>query len=97
MNLTGNEAVSYSGVYGLTIGDNVVPLTAGNDFPCGDFYHNYYQPYFIQWYPNIYSCYPNRIEQAFKVASKLMETKIISNDLNIKDFLKLVNDIAEVL
>ena len=95
--LTGNEAVCYN-AGGLTLGDNVVPLTIGNDFPCGDFYHNYWQPYYPQWYPSYaYTLYtPSKIEQAFKVVGKLVENKVIK-DLNVKEFMKLVTDIAEVL
>ena len=95
-NLTGNEAVSYN-AGGLTLGDNVCPLTVG-DQQTGDFYNNYWAPYYPQWYPSYaYTLYtPSKIEQAFKVVGKLVENKVIK-DLNVKTFMKLVTDIAEVL
>jgi len=106
MNLTGNEAVSYN-VGGLTIGENVVGLTVGDNLQgqaggnyIGDdpFYHNYYYPNWSTWYPStIMVAQPSKIEQGFKIVGKLLESKIITKDLTIKEFTKLVNDIAEIL
>ena len=99
-NLTGNEAVNYSAnAGGLTIGENVVPLTFGNNAIAGDFYNNYWQPYYPNWYPS-YSTYiytPSKIEQAFKIVGKLIETKVITKNLTVKEFMKTVSDIAEVI
>ena len=100
INLTGNEAVSYSAnAGGLVLGENVVPLTFGNNAPAGDFYNNYWYPYYPQWYPTystvVYN--PSKIEQAFKIVGKLIETKVISKNLTVKEFMKTVSDVAEVI
>lgn len=96
--LTGSESVSFN-ANALTLGENVVPLTFGNNAIAGDFYNNYWQPYYPQWYPSYaYTLYtPSKIEQAFKIVGKLLETKIITKDLTVKEFMKTVSDIAEVI
>lgn len=85
---TGSEMVSYTG--------------NGTGYDVGDYYIAPY--YYYPWYrEEIHHYYPmyvpheqNKIEQAFKIVSKLMEKKIVSG-LNVKQFVGLVNDIAEIL
>ena len=83
---TENEIMSYS--------DNI--LSAG-DFVIGNYYswYNY-------WYPQYYPAYINipeksKIEQAFKIVEKLMKHKIIEKELTVKEFIKIVDEIANIL
>lgn len=84
MQLNGNETLSCHSGY---VGD--FPPTHNVDY----FYH-----YYPIWYPSIsYITEKSKIEQAFKIVGKLLESKIITKDLTIKEFMKLINDVAEVI
>jgi hypothetical protein len=90
-NLSGQELVSYSNG----------GLTAGG-YGLGDYsYPNYYETfhyYYPQWYPTYhYVTEKSKIEQAFKILGKLLELKIVEKELTVKEFMKMVNEIAEVL
>ena len=94
--LNGSEAVSYSGEV-LTVGGNVIPLTFNNGNASGDCY-DFYHYFYPQFYPSYsYIQVPNKIEQAFKILGKLLESKRITKELTVKEFMKTVNDIAEVI
>jgi hypothetical protein len=64
-------------------------------------YDNYYDFYYY-YYP---ICYPtveyvkekSKVEQAFKILGKLMENKLIKDTISVKKFVKLVNEIANVI
>jgi hypothetical protein len=102
-NLSGLETVRYSQssnsfeLYPQQT-NNTVGLTVGMTWPT---YTEYY-PYHEHYYPAYYPCYSfapekSKIEQAFKIVGKLMEKNLIKKDLNVKDFIKLVNDISEII
>jgi hypothetical protein len=74
-------------------------LSAGgtNVNNCNDYWNNWYQPY-VYSYPVYHYCNEkSKVEQGFKIVAKLLESKIITKELTIKEFIKLVNDIAEIL
>jgi hypothetical protein len=63
----------------------------------GDF--TYWQPYVDRWYP---ACLPywsqaNKVETAFRLAQKLIKNKLITEPKTVKDFIELVNLLAEEL
>jgi len=62
-----------------------------------DFWDNCYRPCYSQWYPPYQVYEKSEIERAFKIAGKLLEEKIIEKELTIREFIKLVNDIAEII
>jgi len=89
MNYTGEELVNYSG--------NTLQI-GGTNYPIGDYYYPIYNEYYHNWYPtHTFITEKSKIEQGFKIVGKLLENKIITKDLTIKEFIKLVNDIAELL
>jgi len=90
-NMTGSETVSINNAV-LTAGDYTLGSvqTLGNC--CDTFYH-----YYPNWYPSYHLCEKSKIEQSFKIIGKLLESKIIEKELTVKDFMKLVNDIAEII
>lgn len=106
MQLNGSEAVTYN-AGNLTAGGAV--LGSAGDYPLGNagsntlnmnnavFYDNYYQPYYHTWYPTYHVCEKSKVEQAFKILGKLLEQKIIERELTVKEFMKMVNDIAEII
>ncbi len=49
------------------------------------------------WYPTYHVCEKSKVEQAFKILGKLLEQKIIERELTVKEFMKMVNDIAEII
>lgn len=96
MQLNGAEAVSYN-AGNLTAGD--YPLGyAGDNLNMNNavFYDNYYH-YYPTWYPTYHICEKSKVEQAFKILGKLLEQKIIERELTVKEFMKMVNDIAEII
>ena len=68
-------------------------------------YHITYPDYYYyheHYYPVYYPCCSwitekSKVEQAFKIVGKLIEKKLIKDNLNVKDFIKLVNDISEII
>ena len=63
----------------------------GDYWPWWQDYHHYYH----YSYP-VYIDNKSKIEQAFKIVSKLMEKKIVSK-ITVEKFVELVNDIAAIL
>ena len=84
----GQELVQYAGD-NLQVGNCCVP------YP---YYYPIYEQHYHNWYPSTqFITEKSKVEQSFKVVGKMLETKIITKQLNIKEFIKLVNDIAELL
>ena len=54
-------------------------------------YRDYYPAYYTSWIST-----PNRFEQAFKIASKLISSKRVKVE-KVKDFIELVNEIVDAL
>jgi len=92
--LTGNELMSYN-AGSLSAGTSQLGSinTLSGYGQCYDTFHYYYP----QWYPSYHYCEKSKIEQAFKIVGKLLEKDIIEKELTVKQFMKLVNEIAEVL
>lgn len=91
MNYNGNELVSY----------NQNQLCIGST---GDYIN--YPYYYDQWHYHYYPIYyptcqfiteKSKVEQGFKIVAKMIENKIITKELTIKEFIKLVDDIASIL
>lgn len=59
------------------------------------YYWDTHYHYGHTWYPSI-TYEKSKIEQAFRILQKLMEKKIIK-ELMVKQFIELVNDIANVI
>ena len=75
--------------------------TAGNlGYQTGDQWNTFRWdncwPYYPQYYP-VYVEKEGKVSQAFKIVSKMLEKKIIEKELTIKDFIELVNMIADIL
>lgn len=93
---------SYTGQYDLNAGDlvkyNSGGLTVGNCYIQQPYYWPVYENVYHHWYPT-YIGMPekSKVEQGFKIVAKMLENKIITKALTIKEFIKLVNDIAEIL
>lgn len=84
-NLSGQELMSYL--------NN--SLMAGNNALCN---YDYFYHYYPQWYPSCtYISEKSKIEQAFKIVGKLLEKDLIEKELTVKQFMKLVNEIAEII
>ena len=92
MNYNGTELVSYSNGQ-LTVG-NAGDYTNYHYPDYWDTWHNHYYPIY---YPSYHICEKSKVEQAFKIVGKLLENKIIEKELTVKEFMKLVNDIGELL
>jgi len=95
-NLSGAEAVSYNS------NSSDFELLANNStvitWPTYTEYYPYHEHYYPVYYPCCtYVAEKSKIEQAFKIVGKLMEKDLIKKDLNVKDFIKLVNDISEII
>jgi len=93
-----NCSIDYSD-YGHATGDSTGQVT----YHVGDIVWPWYeQNIYYPVYPNCYTyvygtCEKSKIEQAFKVVQKLLEMKMIKEPKKIKDFVEVVNKIAEVL
>jgi hypothetical protein len=91
--LSGNEMMSYNAGNLMAGGTSVYGqnAVAANTYDC--FYY-----YYPQWYPS-YHCVQERskVEQAFKIVGKLLEKDLIEKELTVKQFMKLVNEIAEII
>jgi hypothetical protein len=103
MNLSGSELVSCtvtgdrhgshldSGNFSFNIG-GCSPLDSTN------YAQNLFYTYYPIFYPNLpYVPVQSKIEQAFKILTKLLAIKMITKELNVKEFIKAVNEIAETL
>lgn len=99
---------SYTGEQDFT-GDELVQYACNNaSAGAGTLQVGYYQMEPYQWYPwwgkEIHYWYPSisyttersKVEQAFKIVCKLLEKKIIK-ELNVKQFIELVNEIATII
>lgn len=102
MSYNGTELVSYSNNSLMVGGQSLNTGSAGDVIGNGIYPYYPYYPIYEQHYHNWYPSYPmitekSKIEQGFKVVGKMLENKIITKELTIKEFIKLVNDIAEIL
>lgn len=92
-NLSGNELMSYSSG-NLCAGQTGSLTGATNAMVNCDYYYHYYP----QWYPSYHYCNEkSKVEQAFKIVGKLLEKDLIEKELTVKQFMKLVNEIAEII
>ena len=92
-NLTGNELMSYNA--GNLCAGNASLGSLQSNQAC--LYDNYYH-YYPTWYPTYHYCQEkSKVEQAFKIVGKLLEKDLIEKELTVKQFMKLVNEIAEIL
>ena len=92
--------MDYSIAEGVTVsydssnGINYCTTANGGNCTTGD------PQFWYQWYPQYYPMYyempKSKIEQAFKIVSKLMEKKIIDK-MSLKQFIDIVNSVAEIL
>ena len=90
-NLNENALVSY-------IGDLPNQVQIGEYFVPQPYYYPLYEYHYHNWYPTLATVVErSKIEQGFKVVGKMIENKIITKELTVKEFIKLVNDIAEIL
>ena len=101
MEYTGQQSFNGSEMVNYTT-DGTGNGTGGNGYAVGDYfiapysYYPWYREEIHHYYPTYTLPEKSKIEQAFKIVSKLMEKKIVSG-LNVKQFVGLVNDIAEIL
>jgi hypothetical protein len=84
-----NATVNYTDS-GLTVASCNGGITTTNNSTSG----------WTWYYPYYGSCYPvyekSKVEQAFKIVSKLMEKKIIKS-MTLKKFIDTVNAVSEIL
>jgi len=100
MEYTGQELMSYSNgslmAGGTAFGEATSGLTQVNS-ACINTYDCFYH-YYPQWYPSYhYVQERSKVEQAFKIVGKLLEKDLIEKELTVKQFMKLVNEIAEII
>jgi hypothetical protein len=61
-------------------------------------YYDTFHYCYPQWYPTYHYCTEkSKIEQSFKIVGKLLEKDLIEKELTVKQFMKLVNEIAEII
>ena len=93
MEYTGQELVSYNAGQLQVGGTGYDHIGDYNDY-----YHHWHDYYYPIYYPTYHICeQKSKVEQGFKIVAKMLENKIITKELTIKEFIKLVNDIAEIL
>jgi hypothetical protein len=92
-NLTGKELMSYSNGNLMAGGETLGACNIPNNYGYWDNHYHYYQ----SWYPNWHICEKSKVEQAFKIVGKLLEKDLIEKELTVKQFMKLVNEIAEIV
>jgi hypothetical protein len=84
-----NSLVKYSGGTGqITIDNCYIP------YP---YYYPIYEQHYHNWYTSTIIPEKSKVEQAFKIVGKLLEKDLIKKELTVKEFIKLVNDIAEII
>lgn len=75
--------------------------TAGEvGYEVGDQWTSCNFDYLWHYYPSSYPVYienKDKVSQAFKIVSKMLEKKIIEKELTVKDFIGLVNTIADII
>jgi hypothetical protein len=94
-NLSGKELMSYSNGNLSAVDTYAGSVNALGNVTnyCDTFYH-----YYPQWYPSYHCCHEkSKVEQAFKIVGKLLEKDLIEKELTVKQFMKLVNEIAEII
>lgn len=57
---------------------------------------DWYNPIYHHWHPTYTLPSKSKLEQAFKITQKLMEKQIIKG-LKLKQFIELVNEIANIV
>jgi hypothetical protein len=94
--LSGAEVMTYSNgnlCASNTAGTGNAYLGQATNLCYDNFYH-----YYPQWYPSYhYVQERSKVEQAFKIVGKLLEKDLIEKELTVKQFMKLVNEIAEII
>jgi hypothetical protein len=97
--LSGNELMSYSNGNLMAGGSSVYGQSntaALNNY--GTNTYDCFAYYYPQWYPSYhYVQERSKVEQAFKIVGKLLEKDLIEKELTVKQFMKLVNEIAEII
>jgi hypothetical protein len=65
----------------------------------GTFDTTIYKPLIREYYYSYYPYWQNedKISKAFKLAQKLIEKKFIKEPLKVKDFIELINELAEII
>ncbi len=93
MEHTGQWLVSYNAGQLQVDGSVVCNI---NDY--NKYYYHWHGYYYPIYYPTYHICeQKSKVEYGFKIVAKMLENKIITKELTIKEFIKLVNDIAEIL
>lgn len=68
---------------------------AGGCFTYPNYWDTHYH-YYTTYLPSMHISEKSKVEQAFKIVSKLLEKKIIKT-LTVKQFIELTNDISEIV
>ncbi len=85
--------------------DNVTVGT-NNYSGWGGWWPDYERTIIKEYYPTYWPSYitntvtvtaPSKLEQAFKIVSKLIEKRIITKKLKVKDFVELVNQVSDIV
>lgn len=85
----------------LSLTDMPETTDLGSNFIASDWWWpNYERTIIREYYPTYWpttTIQKSKLEQAFKIVTKLMEKKIIKGDLTVKKFVTLVNDVSEII
>ena len=98
--ITGQETVSYNSAGTLSIGSysGGLSTTTGGTMNTANYYDYWYQPYYPIYYPSVHFITDrSKVDVAFKIIAKLLERKVLIKEPTVKEFIKMVNDIAEIL
>lgn len=83
----------------LTDFQNTPELNVGmhvGDWWWPDYEKTIIREYYPTYWPTV-TIQKSKLEQAFKIVTKLMEKKIIKDDLTVKKFVTLVNEVSEII
>ena len=76
-------------------GIEISPSTANYMFP--DYERTIIREYYPTFYPSYVNYEKSKLEQSFRVASKLMQIGVVNAKMTVKQFIELVNEVADVL
>lgn len=86
-----NDNLSYSVSYGdMNSAGGTGTMTVGNVY---DYYRDYWYPIY---YPTI-QYVESKVDKAFKIVKKLIDMKILKDELTVGKFIELVNEISKDL